>query len=254
MTAPRQGNQGTPVLSIAPMLDWTDRHYRYLMRLMSRRVLLYTEMVNMNAILRGDPERHLGFSPQEHPVALQIAGDDPEKLARAAVIAQEWGYDEVNLNVGCPSERVQNGNFGACLMATPELVAESMAAMKEAVSIPVSVKHRIGIDELDSYEHMLNFVSKVSEAGVDRFIVHARKAWLKGLSPKENRDVPPLKYEHVYRLKEELPHLDIHINGGVKTFERVREHLQYVDGVMIGRWAYGDPYDFAFADSVDRKS
>ncbi len=237
------------MLSIAPMLDWTDRHYRYLMRLMSRRVLLYTEMVNMNAILRGDPERHLAFSEQEHPVALQVAGDDPAKLAQAAAIAREWGYDEVNLNVGCPSERVQNGNFGACLMASPNVVARSMAAMKRAVDIPVTVKHRIGIDELDSYEHMRSFVEEVSEAGVTRFIVHARKAWLQGLSPKENRDIPPLRYEYVYRLKEELPHLEIHINGGVKSFAEVERHLEHVDGVMVGRWAYHDPYDFACADA-----
>ena len=232
------------------MMDWTDRHYRYFMRVISREVLLYTEMVTTGAILFGDAERHLAFSSEERPLALQLGGDKPEALARCAKIAQDYGYDEVNLNVGCPSDRVQNGNFGACLMAQPELVRECMQAVREAVRLPISVKHRLGIDDMDDYYHMAHFVGVVAEAGVDKFTVHARKAWLQGLSPKENRSKPPLNYPSVYRLKREFPHLFIEINGGIRSFEAAREHLEQVDAVMIGRAAYEDPYMFARADQT----
>ena len=230
------------------MMDWTDRHYRFFMRQLTKRTLLYTEMVTTGALLFGNKARHLDYSQEELPLALQLGGDDPKALAECAQLAEAWGYSEVNLNVGCPSSRVQNGNFGVCLMAQPELVARGVAAMREAVSIPVTVKHRIGVDELDRYEDMARFVGIVSEAGVERFTVHARKAWLKGLSPKENRTIPPLRYEDVYRLKREFPHLSIEINGGVKTFEEVREHLEHVDAAMLGRAAYETPYLFATAD------
>lgn len=235
-------------LSIAPMMDRTDRHYRYFMRQITRRTLLYTEMVTTAAILHGDRQKLLGFSPEEKPLSLQIGGDDPQDAAECARIAEEMGYDEINLNVGCPSSRVQNGNFGACLMAQPEKVAQVVEAMQKAVSIPVSVKHRIGIDDRDRYEDMTEFVRIVSESGVERFSVHARKAWLQGLSPKENRDIPPLRYEDVHRLKQEFPHLFIEINGGITSLEQVREQLQSVDAVMIGRAAYDDPYLFATVD------
>lgn len=237
-------------LSIAPMMDWTDRHYRFFMRQITRRTLLYTEMVTANAVLHGDRERLLGYSVEEKPLALQLGGDNPADLAECARIAQVWGYDEVNLNVGCPSGRVQSGNFGACLMAQPELVAECVRAMREVVSLPVTVKHRIGIDELDRYEDMVNFVRIVSEASADRFTVHARKAWLQGLSPKENRTVPPLRYADVHRLKQEFPHLTIEINGGFTTMEGIQAQLDKVDGVMIGRAAYENPYPLALADQV----
>jgi tRNA-dihydrouridine synthase A len=230
------------------MMDWTDRHYRYLMRQLTRRTLLYTEMVTTGAVLYGDKARHLDFSPVELPLALQLGGDDPEALAECARIGEDWGYSEINLNVGCPSERVQNGNFGACLMAEPELVARCIAAMKRVVAIPVTVKHRIGIDALDRYEDMHNFVQIVSQAGADRFSVHARKAWLKGLSPKENRTVPPLRYNDVYRLKSAFADLTIEINGGIANLDDAEKHLKYVDAVMIGRAAYDDPYLFATAD------
>ena len=238
----------TPPLSVAPMMARTDRHFRYFLRQLSRRALLYTEMVTTGAVIHGDRDTLIGFSPEEHPIALQLGGDDPRALAECARVAQDWGYDEVNLNVGCPSERVQNGNFGACLMTTPEVVADAVAAMQGAVRIPVTVKHRIGVDELDRYEDMLRFVQVVAEAGCRRFTVHARKAWLQGLSPKENRTVPPLRYGDVYRLKRELPHLDIELNGGVGTLDAAREHLGRVDAVMIGRAAYETPYVFAAAD------
>lgn len=228
--------------TIAPMLDWTDRHCRVFHRLLSQHAVLYTEMVTTGAILFGDKERHLAFNSQEHPIALQLGGSDPKALAECAQIAQAYGYDEVNLNVGCPSDRVQNGAFGACLMAKPELVAECVAAMKEAVNIPVTVKHRIGIDDQEDYKDMKYFVEMVAGAGCETFIVHARKAWLKGLSPKENRDIPPLKYELVYQLKQELPDLEILINGGIKTLEESQTHLQHVDGVMVGREAYQNPW------------
>jgi tRNA-dihydrouridine synthase A len=231
------------------MMERTDRHYRYMMRLVTRRTLLYTEMINTNAILHSDPARHLDFNAGEEPLALQLGGDDPEAMARCARIAQEWGYDEVNINVGCPSSRVQRGSFGASLMARPETVRACVAAMREACDLPVTVKHRIGIDDLDRYEDMKNFVEVVSQAHSDRFTVHARKAWLKGLSPKENRNVPPLRYEEVYRLKRELPELIIEINGGVLTLAQTLEHLQHVDAVMIGRAAYDNPWMFSRADA-----
>ncbi len=230
------------------MMDWTDRHYRAFMRGVTKRTLLYTEMVTTNAALHGDRERILGFSEVEKPLALQLGGDNPGELAACARLAEAWGYDEVNLNVGCPSDRVQNGNFGACLMAQPLRVAACVAAMREAVSLPVTVKHRIGVDELDRYEDMANFVRVVSEAGADRFTVHARKAWLQGLSPKENRTVPPLRYEEVGRLKGEFPHLTIEINGGFRDLVAVRAQLERVDGVMVGRAAYEHPFLFATVD------
>jgi tRNA-dihydrouridine synthase A len=232
------------------MMDCTDRHFRWFMRQISRRALLYTEMVTMGAVLHGDRDHLLGFSPEERPLALQLGGDDPAMLAECARIAEGMGYDEVNLNVGCPSERVASGNFGACLMAQPERVAACVTAMRAAVEIPVTVKHRIGIDEHDSYADMLRFVTTVAAAGCDRFAVHARKAVLGGLSPKANLTVPPLRPADVYRLKQELPHLGIEINGGIVTLEAAAEHLQRVDGVMIGRAAYDNPYLFA---EVDRR-
>lgn len=238
----------TNPLSIAPMMDRTDRHYRYFMRQITRRTLLYTEMVTSAAIIHGDREHLLGFSPEEKPLSLQVGGDNPIDLAECARIAEDMGYDEINLNVGCPSSRVQNGNFGACLMAQPQQVADCVAAMINTTKIPVTVKHRIGIDDLDSYEDMVNFVKIVSQSGCQRFTVHARKAWLKGLSPKENRDVPPLRYDDVHRLKQDFPDLFIEINGGFKTLVQVQQHLQLVDAVMIGRAAYDNPYLFATVD------
>jgi tRNA-dihydrouridine synthase A len=232
------------------MMDHTDRHFRYFLRLLSRRTLLYTEMITTGAILQGDRARALDFSPEEHPLALQLGGDDPAKLAECARLAEAWGYDEVNLNVGCPSSRVQEGSFGVCLMAQPQRVADAVAAMRAATSLPVTVKHRIGFDDLDRYEDMLRFVDVVAGAGADRFSVHARKAWLQGLSPKQNRTVPPLRYDDVYRLKRERPELQIEINGGIETLAQVGEHLRRVDAVMIGRAAARNPYLFA---SVDRE-
>jgi len=240
---------GYPI-SIAPMMDRTDRHYRYFMRQITKRTLLYTEMVTAQAIMHGNREHLLGFSPEEKPLVLQVGGDDPTILAACARIAEEFDYDEINLNVGCPSDRVQSGNFGACLMARPGLVAECVAAMMAATRIPVSVKHRIGIDNIDSYDHMANFVQTVAAAGCQRFSVHARKAWLQGLSPKENRDVPPLRYEDVYRLKHDFPHLWIEINGGIKTLQQTQSHLEQVDAVMMGRAAYDTPYLFADVDRL----
>ena len=237
-------------LSVAPMMDCTDRHFRWLMRQISRRTLLYTEMVTSHAIVHGDRDYILGYSQDEHPLALQLGGDDPVMLAECARVAEGMGYDELNLNVGCPSDRVASGNFGACLMLRPERVAACVAAMRAAVALPVTVKHRIGVDAQDSYEHMRAFVDTVAAAGCDRFTVHARIAVLGGLSPKENRTVPPLRYPEVYRLKSELPHLDIEINGGVRSLDAVDEHLRdgKVDAVMIGRAAYDDPYLFADVD------
>lgn len=237
-------------LSIAPMMDRTDRHYRYYMRQITRHTLLYTEMITTAALLHGDRGRLLDFSPEERPLALQLGGDDPTHLAICARMAEDWGYDEVNLNVGCPSDRVQQGHFGACLMARPDLVAESVAVMRQATTLPVTVKHRIGIDDRDRYEDMAQFVATVAEAGCDRFIVHARKAVLQGLSPRENRTVPPLRYADVYRLKAEFPTLRIEINGGITTLPQAVEHLQAVDGAMLGRAAYDQPYLFAEADRV----
>lgn len=235
-------------LSVAPMMDWTDRHCRTFHRLLSKNTLLYTEMVTTGAVLHGDRERLLGYDAAEHPVALQLGGSDPAELAACARIAEEWGYDEVNLNVGCPSDRVQSGRFGACLMAEPDLVARLVGAMREAVSIPVTVKHRIAIDEMEEWPTLDRFVRTVAAAGCTHFIVHARKAWLKGLSPKENRDIPPLRYELVHRLKQENPHLAIAINGGIRTLDEAEAHLATLDSVMIGRAAYETPYILADAD------
>ncbi|MCV2886645.1 tRNA dihydrouridine(20/20a) synthase DusA [Aestuariibacter sp. AA17] len=236
-------------ISVAPMLDWTDKHCRYFLRLISRHTLLYTEMVTTGAIIFGKGD-YLGFNSQEHPVALQLGGSDPTDMTRCAVLAQEKGYDEVNINVGCPSDRVQNGRFGACLMAEPETVAQCVSAMQSEVDIPVTVKSRIGIDDMDEYSDLTRFINVVAEAGCDTFIVHARKAWLQGLSPKENREVPPLIYDRVYQLKEEFPHLSISINGGVKTLKDAALHLNYTDGVMIGREVYANPYILAEVDKL----
>lgn len=235
-------------ISVAPMMDWTDRHCRYFHRLLSKHTRLYTEMVTTGALIHGDQPRHLDFNPEEHPVALQLGGSEPADLAICAKLGERWGYDEINLNCGCPSERVQRGSFGACLMAEPRLVADCVKAMVDAVSLPVTVKHRIGIDKLDDYGFVRDFVGAVSEAGCNVFIVHARNAILKGLSPKQNREVPPLRYEHVYRLKQEFPHLTIVINGGIKTSGEIHGHLEHVDGVMIGREAYHNPYWMAGFD------
>nr|WP_096995587.1 tRNA dihydrouridine(20/20a) synthase DusA [Vibrio thalassae] len=237
-------------LSVAPMLDWTDRHCRYFHRLLSSQTLLYTEMVTTGAIIHGKGD-FLAYNEEEHPVALQLGGSNPADLATCAKLASERGYDEINLNVGCPSDRVQNGRFGACLMAEPELVAECVAAMKEVVDIPVTVKTRIGIDDQDSYEFLTRFVSLVSEkAGCEQFTIHARKAWLSGLSPKENREIPPLDYPRAYQIKKDFPHLQIAVNGGVKTLEESLEHLKHLDGVMIGREAYQNPYILAQVDQL----
>ncbi|WP_229799774.1 tRNA dihydrouridine(20/20a) synthase DusA [Vogesella fluminis] len=232
------------------MLDWTDRHYRYFARLITKNTWLYTEMVTTGALLHGDVPRHLRYHDAEHPIALQLGGSEPQELAQCARLAAEWGYDEVNLNVGCPSERVQKGAFGACLMAEPQLVADCVKAMRDAVDIDITVKHRIGIDHIDSYDYMREFVDTVAEAGCRTFIVHARNAILKGLSPKENREIPPLKYEYVYRLKQERPDLEILINGGIKSNEEIAAHLQHVDGVMVGREAYHNPYLMAEWDAL----
>ncbi|MEG0171717.1 MAG: tRNA dihydrouridine(20/20a) synthase DusA, partial [Acinetobacter sp.] len=224
------------------MMDWTTKDYRFFARLFNPNVVLYTEMVTTGAIIYGGANRHLDFNQQEHPIVLQLGGSNPQELATCTKMAEDWGYNEVNLNVGCPSDRVQNNKIGACLMAEPNLVAECIHSMQKAVSIPVTVKHRIGIDDMQSYEEMLHFVDTVAATGCTHFIVHARIAILQGLSPKENREVPPLRYEDVYRLKQERPQLTIEINGGIKTFEETQQHLQHVDGVMIGREAYHNPY------------
>jgi tRNA-dihydrouridine synthase A len=231
------------------MMDWTDRHCRVFHRQITRHTWLYTEMVTTGALLFGDVARHLAFSEQEHPVALQLGGSEPDDLAKCAVLGQQWGYDEINLNCGCPSERVQRGAFGACLMAEPQLVADCVKAMRDVVSIDVTVKHRIGIDDAESYEFVRDFVGTVAQAGCRTFIVHARNAVLKGLSPKENREIPPLRYEYAYRLKREFPQLEIVINGGTRTLEEIDTHLQHVDGVMIGREAYHNPYWMASFDA-----
>ena len=236
------------LLSVAPMLDRTDRHCRYFLRLLSRHTLLYSEMVTTGAIVHGDVERHLRFDAAEHPVALQLGGSNPNELGHCSKIAEEYGYDEVNLNVGCPSDRVQSGMFGACLMANPLLVADCIKAMRDAASIPVTIKHRIGIDEMDSYAQLCDFVGAVAESGCSCFTIHARKAWLQGLSPKENRDKPPLQYETVYRIKQDFTDLEIVINGGIMTLDEAGEHLQQVDGVMIGRAIYHNPWILADAD------
>lgn len=236
-------------VSVAPMMEWSDRHYRFLMRQITRHTLLYTEMKTTGAVIHGDREKIIGFSATEKPLALQLGGDDPAEMAACAQIAEAWGYDEVNINVGCPSQRVQKGSFGACLMARPEVVAECVAKMRAAVKIPVTVKHRIGIDDMQSYEELARFVEIVAEAGCDRFIVHARIALLQGLNPKQNRTVPPLRYEDVYRLKRQFPQLRIEINGGIQSVEEIAAHLAHVDGVMVGRAAYQNPFLFAVVDS-----
>lgn len=235
-------------LSVAPMMDRTDRHYRYFMRQITRKTLLYTEMITVPAILNGDRPHLLDFSPEEKPLVLQIGGDDPQGLAECARIAEDWDYDEINLNVGCPSSRVQSGNFGACLMAEPDRVARAIEAMAKVTKLPISVKHRIGIDDLDQYEDMVRFVDIVSSAGCQYFSVHARKAWLQGLDPKQNRTVPPLRYGDVHRLKQDFPHLFIEINGGFLKLDQAKAQLKDVDAVMIGRAAYDEPFIFATAD------
>ena len=231
------------------MLDWTDRHCRYLLRLLTRHTVLYTEMVTTGAILHGPRERYLRYDPAEHPVALQLGGSDPVALAACAAIGADYGYDEINLNVGCPSDRVQSGRFGACLMAEPRLVAECVAAMSGAAAVPVTVKTRIGIDDLDSYEALAAFVQTVAAAGCRSFIIHARKAWLHGLSPKENRTIPPLNYAMVWQLRRDFPELVFVVNGGIDSLDAAAEQLRHVDGVMLGRAAYHNPYLLAQVDS-----
>jgi tRNA-dihydrouridine synthase A len=229
------------------MMDWTDRHCRYFLRQVSRRARLYTEMITTGALIHGDVERHLAFSGEEHPVALQLGGSDPDELSACARMGESYGYDEINLNIGCPSERVQKGAFGACLMAEPELVSSCVQAIRSSVRLPVTVKHRIGINDIESYEFVRAFVATVSQAGCRTFIVHARNAVLKGLSPKENREIPPLKYDYVYRLKAEFPALEFVINGGITSWAEITTHLAYVDGAMLGRAAYHNPWLLADA-------
>ncbi|MGB9430085.1 MAG: tRNA dihydrouridine(20/20a) synthase DusA [Gammaproteobacteria bacterium] len=233
---------------VAPMMDYTDRHFRYFIRRMSRHTRLYTEMLTTGAILHGEPRRFLEFDPAEHPLALQLGGSDPRTLAQCTRIAADYGYDEVNLNVGCPSDRVQSGRFGACLMTKPQLVAECVSAMRAASDVPVTVKTRIGVDQHDSYEHLTHFVQTVAAAGCRVFIIHARKAWLTGLSPKENREIPPLRYDVAERLKHDFPALAVVVNGGIKTLTAMQNHLVEFDGVMIGREAVANPYLFAMVD------
>lgn len=235
---------------VAPMMDWTDRHCRYFHRQLTNNAVLYTEMVTTGALIHADPHRFLPFNPEEQPVALQLGGSNPDELARCAKMAEAFGYCEVNLNVGCPSDRVQNNMIGACLMAHPQLVADSLQAMQEAVSIPVTVKHRLGIDDLDSYALLEQFVDTVRQSGCSTFIIHARKAILQGLSPKENREIPPLKYDWVHRIKQDFPELEIILNGGIKTLAECKDHLNHVDGVMVGREAYHNPYMLAEVDPV----
>src|SRR3990167_5321608 len=244
------------LISIAHMMNCTDRHNRYFLRLIAPHVLLYTEMITTGALIHGDCTRFLAFDPLEHPVALQLGGSEPDKLAYCARLGEEFGYDEINLNVGCPSNRVKAGRFGACLMLEPDLVAECVAAMHSAVKIPVTVKCRIGVDQQDSYAALVQFIEKVAQAGCRIFVIHARKAWLNGISPKQNRDIPPLQYDIVKNIKQDFPHVSIIMNGGIKTLHDIQRHLQYVDGVMIGREAYANPYFLAaieeqfFAKSV----
>ncbi len=243
-------------LSVAPMLDWTDRHCRYFYRVMSAHTVLYTEMVTTGAILHGKGD-YLSYNDAEHPLVLQLGGSDVKAMTECAKIAEQYGYDEVNINVGCPSDRVQNGRFGACLLAEPTLVADCVSEMQAATNIPVTVKSRIGIDDLDSYEFLHTFIDKVSQAGCQHFIIHARKAWLSGLSPKQNRDIPPLDYERVYQIKQDFPQLEISINGGIQSLSEASAHLQHIDGVMIGREIYNNPYLLSEADqqiySVDKE-
>lgn len=235
-------------LSVAPMIDWTTTDYRFFARLFNPQVYLYTEMISTGALIHGNRPRHLRFDQREHPIVLQLGGADTTEMTQCAEFAQQHGYDEVNINVGCPSDRVQHNKIGACLMAEPATVADLVKHMQAAVDIPVTVKHRIGIDDFDSYEFMVDFVEKVAAAGCQRFIVHARTAWLQGLSPKQNREIPPLRYEDVYRLKQDFPQLDIEINGGIETLEDIQAHLQHIDGVMIGRAFYHNPYLLAEAN------
>ena len=237
-------------ISVAPMMDWTDKHCRFFHRLLSQHTLLYTEMVTTGALRHGDVPRHLRFEAEEHPVALQLGGSEPSELAHAAQLGQQWGYDEVNLNCGCPSERVQKGAFGACLMNEAPLVADCVKAMVDVVDIPVTIKHRIGIDKGESYEFVRDFVGTVADAGCQVFIAHARNAWLKGLSPKENREIPPLRYDVVAQLKRDFPHLTIAINGGIKDDAVVQQQLAVVDGVMVGREAYHNPWWLASWDEL----
>ncbi|WP_373236552.1 tRNA dihydrouridine(20/20a) synthase DusA [Cohaesibacter celericrescens] len=238
------------VFSVAPMMEWTDRHCRYFHRQLSKQALLYTEMVTTGAVIHGDRDHLIGFDDTEHPVALQLGGSDPQALAEATHICADWGYDEINLNVGCPSDRVQSGRFGACLMAEPDLVARCVEAMKAVCDIPVTVKCRIGIDEQDEEQALDTLVDQVLSVGCDGLTVHARKAWLQGLSPKENRDIPPLNYDRVYRLKQRLPHVHIAINGGITGLDAAQTHYEHVDGVMMGRSAYHNP---ALLADVDRE-
>ncbi len=231
------------------MMDWTDRHFRYLLRQITHKTLLYTEMVVDKSILLGNRPKLLDFNPVEHPIVLQLGGSTPETLAEASRIGEEWGYDEINLNLGCPSERVQGGGFGACLMKEPDLVAECMAAMRGAVRIPVTAKHRLGVDDLEDYRYLVGFVEKLAGVGIETFIVHARKALLKGLSPAENRSVPPLRYAWVYQLKQDFPHLRFVLNGGVRSLEEAQAHLSHLDGVMLGRVVYEDPFVLVEADT-----
>ncbi|MCD6026649.1 MAG: dusA [Solimicrobium sp.] len=231
------------------MMDWTDRHCRYFHRQLTKHTWLYTEMVTTGALLYGDVARHLDFNQTEHPLALQLGGSEPGDLAKCAKLGEQWGYDEINLNCGCPSERVQRGAFGACLMAEPRLVADCVKAMRDTVSIDITVKHRIGINESESYEFMRDFVGEIADAGCRTFIVHARNAILQGLSPKENREIPPLNYDYAYQLKREFPSLEIIVNGGIKNYAEINHHLQHVDGVMLGREAYHNPYLMAEFDA-----
>jgi len=248
ITNPQSFNALSRKFCVAPMLDWTDRHCRYFHGLITQHALLYTEMVTTGALIHGDHHRFLEHLPMKNPVAFQLGGSNPKDLAICAKMVEDYAYAEVNLNVGCPSDRVQNGRFGACLMAEPQLVADCVVAMSQAVSIPITIKSRIGIDDLDSYEELVNFVATIASAGCKTFIVHARKAWLSGLSPKQNREVPPLRYDWVYQLKKEFPQLEIIINGGITTLDHSEELLKHVDGVMMGREAYQNPYIMSEVD------
>ncbi len=238
------------LISIAPMMNYTDRHERYFLRLISPHALLYTEMITTGALLHGDYKRFLRFSSEEHPIALQLGGNDPEKLKDCAKMGEDFGFNEINLNVGCPSDRVKSGQFGACLMLQPALVAECVATMSNAIKIPVSIKCRIGVDHTDSYEALAAFIRRIADAGARVFIIHARKAWLQGLSPKQNREIPPLRYEMVHQIKQDFPHLAIIINGGITTLDAIDFHLTKVDGVMLGRFPYANPY---FLHSIEEK-
>ncbi|MEM9242638.1 MAG: tRNA dihydrouridine(20/20a) synthase DusA [Pseudomonadota bacterium] len=236
-------------ISIAPMMDWTDKHCRYLFRLLTKNALLYSEMVVAKAVCHAGPERFLSFNQEEHPIALQLGGSVADELARCAKLGEQYGYDEINLNIGCPSDRVQSGRFGVCLMKEPQLVADCVAAMRAVVAIPVTVKTRIGVDDQDSYQALHQFIETVARTGCETFIIHARKAWLQGLSPKQNRDIPPLQYQRVYQLKRDFPDLEIIINGGISDYDSIHQHLHNVDGVMIGRKAYQAPY---FLSEIDQ--